>query len=77
MAQYNIGFLYHCGMGVQKNRNEAYKWYKKTVDNSNPGSSAQYKIGIYYLDEQNEGDENNKKIGSSNNVVEEICLTKQ
>jgi TPR repeat protein len=32
-AQFNIGLMYHSGIGVYFNEQEAVKWYKKSAEN--------------------------------------------
>ena len=42
----NIGYLYKNGLGVRKDFEEAYFWFKKAADKNNP--IAQYNIGNMY-----------------------------
>jgi TPR repeat protein len=32
VAQFNIGYLYEYGLGVQKDQSKAMEWYKKAAD---------------------------------------------
>lgn len=31
-AQSKLGQMYYCGLGVRKNDNEAFKWYKRSME---------------------------------------------
>jgi TPR repeat protein len=46
MAQNNIGFLYHHGLGVSKNYKVAMEWYQTAAFNGN--TDAQYNIDAMY-----------------------------
>lgn len=45
-AQVNIGFMYYCGMHVQKDHIQAAKWYLKAAKQNNV--TAQFSIGTMY-----------------------------
>ena len=45
-AQAQLGILYECGTGTEKNCNEALKWYLKAVDQGSP--DAMYRLGKLY-----------------------------
>ena len=45
-AQFNIGFFYSEGKGVEQSYSKAIYWYKKAAEQGN--SSAQYNIGVCY-----------------------------
>jgi len=45
-AQYNLGWMYDNGKGVQENGVEAAKWYRKSAEQGN--ASAQYNLGLMY-----------------------------
>ena len=45
-AQYNLGLMYDDGDGVEEDKIEAAKWYKKAADQKFP--RAQYKLGELY-----------------------------
>lgn len=45
-AQYSLGVCYRCGDGVEKNLEEAIKWYKKAAEQGY--AKAQYNLGICY-----------------------------
>jgi hypothetical protein len=46
-AQYNLGLLYHHGLGVESKISEAAKWYGRAAENGN--ADAQKAIGDLYL----------------------------
>ncbi len=45
-AQYNLGFLYDYGEGVQQDLGEAAKWYRKAAEQGL--AQAQFSLGIMY-----------------------------
>ena len=45
-AQYNLGFLYDYGEGVQQDLSEAAKWYRKAAEQGL--AQAQFSLGIMY-----------------------------
>lgn len=45
-AQYNLGILYMKGLGVEKDLQAAFKWYKLSARNGN--TDAMYNLGIMY-----------------------------
>ncbi|MCB9964428.1 MAG: SEL1-like repeat protein [Rhodospirillales bacterium] len=47
-AAYNLGVLYHQGMGVNQDLNKALDWYRKAADLGHP--EAQYNLGIAYIE---------------------------
>lgn len=47
-ARYNLGVLYHQGMGVKKDIKEAIRWYQSAADLGHP--EAQYNLGIAYIE---------------------------
>ncbi len=47
-ARYNLGVLYHQGLGVGQDLEEAIKWYKASADLGHP--EAQYNLGIAYIE---------------------------
>jgi TPR repeat protein len=47
-ASYNLGVLYHQGLGVQFDIEEAIKWYEKAAQKDHP--EAQYNLGIAYIE---------------------------
>ncbi|MEM7679751.1 MAG: peptidoglycan-binding protein [Pseudomonadota bacterium] len=47
-AGYNLGVLYHQGLGVQSDLDEAILWYKKAAALNHP--EAQYNLGIAYIE---------------------------
>jgi TPR repeat protein len=47
-ASYNLGVLYHQGMGVPKDVDMAIKWYKSAAEMGHP--EAQYNLGIAYVE---------------------------
>ena len=47
-AQYILGFLYENGLGVNKDTNEAIKWYEKAAENGL--SDAMFNLGFIYHD---------------------------
>ena len=47
-ARYNLGVLYHQGLGVKPNMNEAIYWYNQASKLGHP--EAQYNLGIAYIE---------------------------
>lgn len=47
-ARYNLGVLYHQGLGVQPDIKEAIRWYKSAAELGHP--EAQYNLGIAYIE---------------------------
>lgn len=47
-AAYNLGVLYHQGLGLKKNMKEAIHWYKVAADKGHP--EAQYNLGIAFIE---------------------------
>jgi hypothetical protein len=47
-ASYNLGVLYHQGLGVKPDIKEAIKWYKQAAAQGHP--EAQYNLGIAYIE---------------------------
>lgn len=47
-AQYNLGVLYHQGLGVEKNMETAIGWYKAAAEQGHP--EAAYNLGIAYIE---------------------------
>jgi len=47
-ARYNLGVLYHQGIGVEKNLDTAIGWYRAAADMKHP--EAQYNLGIAYIE---------------------------
>lgn len=47
-ARYNLGVLYHQGLGVQKDLPAALEWYKKAAQIGHP--EAQYNLGIAHIE---------------------------
>ena len=45
-AQYNIALMYAQGLGVEKNEEEAVKWYRKAAEQNDP--DAQTNLGLMY-----------------------------
>ena len=45
-AQFNLGFLYRIGQGIQQDYHKAYHWYSLAAGQGYP--EAQYKIGLMY-----------------------------
>ena len=45
-AQYNLGWMYEQGRGVEKNEKEAVRWYLKAAEQNIP--QAQYRLGAMY-----------------------------
>ena len=45
-AQYNLGYCYQYGQGVEQNYQEAVKWYRKAAEQGN--AAAQCNLGICY-----------------------------
>jgi TPR repeat protein len=48
LAQYYLGMMYFKGQGVEKNYEEAGKWFRKAAENRLP--QAQYKLAELYTD---------------------------
>ena len=46
MAQYNLAWCYHIGLGVTQNDTEAVKWYRKAAEQGL--AQAQYNLGACY-----------------------------
>ena len=46
-AEFNLGFLYQHGEGVDKDAKKAAEWYQKAAERGHP--SAQYNLGGMYL----------------------------
>lgn len=47
-ARYNLGVLYHQGLGVSQDTNKALNWYKAAAAQNHP--EAQYNLGIAYIE---------------------------
>jgi len=47
-AQYNLGVLYHQGLGVEQNLDLAMYWYREAAKNNHP--EAEYNLGIAYIE---------------------------
>jgi len=47
-ARYNLGVLYHQGIGVEQNTETAFNWYKTAAALGHP--EAQYNLGIAYIE---------------------------
>jgi hypothetical protein len=47
-ARYNLGVLYHQGLGVKPDIKEAIRWYKSAAELGHP--EAQYNLGIAYIE---------------------------
>ena len=47
-AQYNLGLLYHYGLGLRRDEGEAAKWYGLAAEQGDP--DAQFQIGNFYSD---------------------------
>ncbi len=47
-ARYNLGVLYHQGIGVPRDLERALDWYKSAADLNHP--EAQYNLGIAYIE---------------------------
>ena len=47
-ARYNLGVLYHQGLGLEQDTAEAIRWYKSASDLNHP--EAQYNLGIAYIE---------------------------
>ena len=47
-AQYNLGVMYHQGIGVQKNTDSAFRWYHAAAEDGHV--EAQYNLGIAYIE---------------------------
>jgi TPR repeat protein len=45
-AQFNLGFAYEMGEGIQKNQTEAVAWYRKAADKGH--ASAQFNLAFDY-----------------------------
>ena len=45
-AQYSLGVCYRCGDGVEKNLEEAIKWYRKAAEQGY--AKAQYNLAVCY-----------------------------
>lgn len=44
--QYHLGLLYEKGLGVPKDYEQAFKWFKKAAEQGHP--DAQYDLGLMY-----------------------------
>ena len=60
LAQYALGLLYDRGLGVEKNRQQAIKWYQKSAEQGE--SNGQYSLGLGY--KLGEGIEQNYKLAT-------------
>lgn len=47
-AAYNLGVLYHQGLGLKKDMKEAIRWYKTAAEKGHP--EAQYNLGIAFIE---------------------------
>jgi len=47
-ARYNLGVLYHQGLGVERDINTAVSWYRAAAEMGHP--EAQYNLGIAYIE---------------------------
>ncbi|MGQ0527203.1 MAG: tetratricopeptide repeat protein [Alphaproteobacteria bacterium] len=47
-AQYNLGVMYHQGLGVEKDLKQAVNWYKAAAAQNH--AEAQYNLGIAYIE---------------------------
>ena len=47
-ARYNLGVLYHQGIGVEQDTDKAFNWYKTAAALGHP--EAQYNLGIAYIE---------------------------
>lgn len=47
-AQYNLGVLYHQGLGVNQDLDTAMYWYREAAKNGHP--EAEYNLGIAYIE---------------------------
>ncbi len=47
-AQYNLGVLYHQGLGVDQDLKEAIKWYRAAAERGHP--EAHYNLGIAHIE---------------------------
>ncbi|GJL86000.1 MAG: hypothetical protein DHS20C02_17750 [Micavibrio sp.] len=47
-ARYNLGVLYHQGLGVEQDTGKAIQWYKTAAELDHP--EAQYNLGIAYIE---------------------------
>lgn len=45
-AMYNLGYMYHMGLGGDKDYREAVKWYQKAADKGD--AAAQNNLGVCY-----------------------------
>ena len=45
-SQNSLGWMYENGQGVEKDLEEAVKWYRKAADQGN--AYAQYNVGVVY-----------------------------
>jgi len=61
-ARYNLGVLYHQGLGVQQDTAKAINWYKAAAAQNHP--EAQYNLGIAYI--EGVGTEYNPQKAASN-----------
>lgn len=57
-AQYNLGLLYEEGKGIEKNMEEASKWYRRSAEQGNPLSMHSFALICYA---GGEGSEQDKK----------------
>ncbi len=46
VAQYRLGFNYYFGIGVERDYQEALKWFRKAAKQGHAG--AQYELGFIY-----------------------------
>ena len=46
-GQFGVGYAYANGLGVEKDENEAAKWYRKAADQGH--TAAQNNLGVLYL----------------------------
>jgi hypothetical protein len=44
-AQFNLGLMYEMGMGVGKDAEESYEWYRKSANQNH--AKSQYNVGVY------------------------------
>lgn len=61
-ARYNLGVLYHQGLGVSQDTSKAINWYKAAAAQNHP--EAQYNLGIAYI--EGVGTEYNPQKAASN-----------
>ena len=47
-ASYNLGVMFHQGLGMESSIDQAMKWYKKAAERGHP--EAQYNLGIAYIE---------------------------